>query len=644
MEANLAAKVVFHLPKQFHDNYLELTHLSLFRKIHDLITSRGGEIEVRRRHEALRSPFQTDLAEYLEAENLHIIENGMVLKSNALNTALAYLPPYFHLDGRGVLAESSAGGAVYDEKEVNTVLAMSKFRGLQDRLVKKRRSRYGPKEEHTKIPGGCIAVFLQGDNPHRQGTAYCDNETLLRTVAEHAGDRTVVVKAHPISKQLDDAQLILKLLQEGLPLVATDANIHDILRQCDVTVSYNSAVSIEGFLHNKPAILFGKSDFHHVVEVVRRPDDFSIALEAALSKSVDYAKYVHWYFSKHTLSVEDWQIEAKILQAFERAGFSEARLKLHPSEETSNAKLSVSASKEAMSGTQPLLRGLAGLEEAKLRRAVVVDETYHEFIAMQGREKLRICRHLSPEGAQEVEGRVGEIQKLQQVLDSEQFASERCYLAFPELGLVALNHEPGAILADKIAGASGARRSKFVRMAAEWLQEATLARRKRTELASMYRLKQLKEWSLDNVEEAEDCALLERLLSNLTSRARQVKGMDILQIETQPWFSPENFVFKDDVLCGVNLRSAHWISVSRCAAQFLVDLQVRCPSEIDRHRFGIAQDDWRAYLSIDLVPENERRTALPFFVGEQLFRRFVAAYREMDLRQNARRSIQSFLG
>jgi len=640
----LAAKVVFHLPKPFHDNYLELTHLSLFRKIHDLITSRGGEIEVRRRHEALRSPLQTDLAEYLEDDNLHIIENGMVQQPNALNTALAYLPPYFHLDGRGVLAESSAGGAVYDEKEINPVLAASRFRGLQDRLVKKRRSRYGPKEEYTNLPEGCIAVFLQGDNPHRQGTAYCDNETLLRTVVEHAGGRRVVVKAHPISRQLDDAQLILKLLQEGLPLEVTDANVHDILRQCDVTVSYNSAVSLEGFLHNKPAILFGKSDFHHVVEVVRRPADYSTALEAALSKSLDYAKYLHWYFSKHTLSVEDWQIDNKIQQAFARAGFSEARLGLHSSEKTANVRLTASKTKEAMSGTQSLLRGLAGLEETKLRRALVVDETYHEFIAMHGQRKLRICRHLSSGGAQEVDGRVDETQKLQQALVSQRFASERCYLAFPEVGLLALNHEPGAILADKIAGASGARRSKFVRMAAEWLQEATLERRKYTELASMYRLKQLREWSLDNVEEAEDCDLLERLLSHLTNRARQVKGMEILQIEAQPWFSADNFVFKDDVLCAVNLRSVHWMSVSRCAAEFLVDLQVRLPLEADRHRFGIAQDDWRAFLSIDLVPENERRTALPFFVGEQLFRRFVSDYWKMDLRQNARRSIQSFLG
>jgi len=200
------------------------------------------------------------------------------------------------------------------------------------------------------------------------------------------------------------------------------------------------------------------------------------------------------------------------------------------------------------------------------------------------------------------------------------------------------------ILADRISSASGARRSKLVRMAAEWLQEATQVRIKHTEFASMFRLKVLKEWSLDNVEAEDDCALLERLLSDMTRRARQVKGMEIQQIEGQHCFSAENFVFKDDVLCGVNLRKAQWTSVARSTAQFLVDLQIRSPMESDRHRFGIAKDDWRAYLSTDVVPESERRTALPFFVGEQLFRRFVSDYRKLELRNNARKAIHSFLG
>ncbi len=638
----MAAKVVFHLPKQFHDNYLELTHLALFHKIHELVTTRGGEIEVRRRHEALRAPQRTDWSDYLEAENLHIIENGMVQQVNALNTALAYIPPYFHLDAQGVLADSSAGNADYDAASVNAVLASSKFRSLQDRLVKKRRSRYGPKEDVTEIPEGCIAVFLQGDNPHRQGTAYCDNETLLRTVAENAGGRTVVVKAHPISKQLDDAQLILQLLQEGLPVEGTDANVHDILRQCAVTVSYNSAVAIEGFLHHKPAILFGKSDFHHVAETVRTPEDFPNALSAALTSQHDYAKYLHWYFSRFAVSVDDWLLDDKLLQIFGVAGFSVRRLGFQSAVQTRKTNQEASETKAAISETQRLLKSLPGAEKIKLRRAVSLDTSYQEFIGKNGDQKLRICRHLSVDGHQEVQGRGAEIERLKKALRSEHFTVEEAVFSSPEFGLLCLSQAPGVPLAQKIAGAIGSRRAKFVRMGAEWLQGATSGRVKKTELASLFRLKLLKEWSLDNIEDEDDCALLEQLLSNLAKRARQVKGMEIHQIEGQGWFSAENLVFKDDVLCGINIREAHWTSVSRSAAQFLVDVQLRSPLNAERRRFGLAQDDWRAFLYSDLVPEAERRTALPFFVAEQLFRRFVSEYRQPEIRENARDAIRAF--
>jgi len=639
----LAAKVVFHLPKQFHDNYLELTHLALFHKIHELVTTRGGEIEVRRRHEALRAPQRTDWSDYLEAENLHIIENGMVQQANALNTALAYIPPYFHLDAKGVLADSSAGHVAYDPATVNTVLASSKFRSLQDRLVKKRRSRYGPKEDVTEIPEGCIAVFLQGDNPHRQGTAYCDNETLLRTVVENAEGRTVVVKAHPISKQLDDAQLILQLLQEGLLVEGTDANVHDILRQCAVTVSYNSAVAIEGFLHLKPAILFGKSDFHHVSETVRTPEDFPNALSAALTAKYDYAKYLHWYFSRFAVSVDDWLLDDKLVQIFGATGFSEERLGFQTSVQKHQSNQQASQTKAAISETQRLLKGLPDGASIKLRRAVSLDNSYQEFIGRHGDQKLRICRHLSDGGRQEVQGRVAEIGRLTKALRLEHCTVEEAVLSYPEFGVLCLSQAPGVPLAQKIAGAAGSRRAKFVRMGAEWLQEATSGRVKHTELASLFRLKLLKEWSLDNIEDVDDCALLEQLLSNFAKRARQVKGMEILQIEGQGWFSAENLMFKDDVLCGINIREAHWTSVSRSAAQFLVDVQLRYPLKAERRRFGLAQDDWRAFLLSNLVPEAERRTALPFFVAEQLFRRFVSDYRQPEIRENARDAIRAFL-
>ena len=642
-EAELAAKVVFHLPEQFLHTFLNLPHLSIFRRIHEMITARGGVVEVRRRAEALREPGRRDWSDFLEADNLHIIENGMVQQPNALNTALAYLPPYFHLDSQGVLAESSAGHASYDETGVNSVLARSRFREFHNRFVKGRRSRYGPKKDVAVIPEGCIAVFLQGDNPHRQGTAYCDNETLLRTVVAKAGGRPVVVKAHPFSRQLDDAQLILKLLQDGLPLEPTDANVHDILHHCAATVSYNSAVAIEGFLHEKPAILFGKSDFHHVSETVKNVEDYPVAFEAALSKNVNYEAFLYWYFSSFTLSADDRLLEYKLQQVFEGAGFPERDLGLLPVPKTTGKSLLELEAKQANYETQRLLRGLPEAEALKLRRPLEVSTTYQEFIGAIGEQKLRVCRHLSDNGEREVQARVEELNRLGQSLLTDAFGVESTVFAYPDLGLLCLTHFPGVPLGQKIAQVSEGRRSKLVRMAADWLREASFQQRRHTALSKLFSLSQLRKQASRAGLNVSDEALVADLLSDLARRLRRGGDTKVLQIKGQDRFLPNNFVFKDGRLLGVHLHGARWTPVARAAVQFLGELQLSTPLQPERRQLGIDERDLRAFLTSGLIPKQEHETILPLFVGAELLHRFVSDDFSSEVRENARDAIRAFL-
>lgn len=642
-EARLAAKVVFHLPEQFHQTFFKLPHLLLFQKIHEVITARGGVVEVRRRAEALRAPSRTDWSEFLDSDNLHIIENGMVQQPNALNTALAYLPRYFHLDAHGVLAESSAGSASYDENSVNSVLARSRFREFRDRFVKGRRSRYGPKKEVATLPEGCIAVFLQGDNPHRQGTAFCDNETLLRTVVANAGGRPVVVKAHPFSRQLDDAQLILKLLQDGLPLEPTDANVHDILHHCAATVSYNSAVAIEGFLHNKPAVLFGKSDFHHVSETVKNVQDFSAALEAALRKEVNYEKFLYWYFSRFALTADDRLLAHKLRHAFELVGFSEKDLGLLPARKETRKDLKELKAKQATYETQRLLRGLPEAETLKLRRALDVSETYQEFIGVNADQKLRICRHLSDNGEWEVHARVKELRQLSQNRASGSVHAEGVVFAYPDLGLLCLTHIPGAHLGQKIAQAPAVRRSKFVRMAADWLQKASLERNRKEELTTIVSLQDLRDGASQADLTYSDKVLVEDLLSDLGQRLLCETSTKVLLIEGQARFLPENLILRDGKLFGINLHGARWTAVSHTAAQFLVDLKLSAPLQSKPHQFGVDKGDLQAFLSSGLIPKREYQTILPLFVGQELLCKLVSNDLPSEVKENARAATRAFL-
>jgi hypothetical protein len=170
-------------------------------------------------------------------------------------------------------------------------------------------------------------VFLQGPSPHNLGHAHASVAQMLQAVAAGAQGRPVLVKPHPLKQTMGMAQ-IAAARARGHALIATDANVHDILACAAVTVSINSAVAMEGFQHGKPAILFGKSDFHHFVETVRRPQDFPAALAAALARRQDYARALYWYFGQHCLWLDAPDFTTRLLATFAAAGFDADRLGL----------------------------------------------------------------------------------------------------------------------------------------------------------------------------------------------------------------------------------------------------------------------------------------------------------------------------
>ncbi len=611
----MTGKLVFHLPKQFLENYAERPHLAIFQRIQNEVVRRGGEVEVRRRHEALRDNTRSDWSDVLEDYNFHIIENGTVNQGNALNAALAYLPPYYHLFKCGVLARSPAQNAQFDPGEVNSVLAEAFVSTLRHRLVGNRRTRYGPKKEFTEIPDGCIAVFLQGDNPHHQGTAQCDTETLLRTVAAGANGRQVIVKAHPISRQLQDAQLIHRLLQDGVPLIATDANIHDILARCAATVSFNSAVSMEGFLHEKPTILFGDSDFHHVAETVRRPSSFPEALRRALAGKREYSKFLYWYFSTFCLSVEHWNVGGGILSEIEKAGFGSAAFGLAPtphSEKCAAEKQKKAAIKEMMG----ILNATKVAKDVSLRACEVDTHEFQRFLGRIDTEKVTVARFCNTNGACDVEAVVKRVNRLQVALQDGPFVAPHCILARPEVGLLVVRHVPGKPLFEKIQASEGQRREKLMRLGAAWLKSSSQGC---CRLQAMHPMDEIANISqhLDLIIGATERKLAERLLTRLEIWARQNMRIEIWHTLSVANFNAAHLRFHHGTVCPDSFRKEAWVPMVQAAASFLTFQASNEAVSLQPRTYGILSQDWHAFLSSDVADSKEIGDILPFFVGLQ---------------------------
>ncbi|PCJ04253.1 MAG: hypothetical protein COB16_19205 [Rhodobacteraceae bacterium] len=148
---------------------------------------------------------------------------------------------------------------------------------------------------------------------------------MLKDVLAGAGDRHVLVKPHPRASNAEDIDAVIKLARHDSRLVLTDANVHDMLAASCASVSINSTVVLEGFLHRTPAILYGKSDFHHISENVTRLGGFDLALEGALQRSGGYAQYLTWYFRHNCLAIEAQNLESQIWRIFTTAGFGRDR-------------------------------------------------------------------------------------------------------------------------------------------------------------------------------------------------------------------------------------------------------------------------------------------------------------------------------
>lgn len=318
----MQAEVVFHLPPDRVRDYRKFAHLALYARIEDVISPRGGIVRA--------VPHQDRALPVPQDGNLHIVENGFSQGPGMLNATLAYIAPYWHLDPQGVLARSSINARKFDPGRVEVKPAMRFFRDMRERLVAPRRSRYAQQPQVSDLPKGAIAVFLQGRLPHTRGTTHCSTADMLRAVALGAGGRPVLVKPHPHpGARRHDVRDILTVQDEGLNLIPTDANVHDILAACAVTVSFNSAVALEGFLHRKPAILFGQSDFHHWADPVTAPDQFPRVLGHALARRGGYAQFLDWYFNQNCLNIDAANFPARLLRIFADAGFDAGRLGLH---------------------------------------------------------------------------------------------------------------------------------------------------------------------------------------------------------------------------------------------------------------------------------------------------------------------------
>ncbi|MHA1128602.1 MAG: hypothetical protein ACTSRN_06595, partial [Alphaproteobacteria bacterium] len=237
--------------------------------------------------------------------------------------------------------------------------------------------------------------------------------------------------------------------------------------------------------------------------------------------------------------------------------------------------------------------------------------------------KVVVKRFIDENPAQTVSNLKAELDLMSQTMGSGSNQVNQCLHALPQAGIAVLNFAPGRTLSNVIATTNARNRLKLLKHAGEWLALYSADRRRESTFAPKYWINQLRDIAIPQKIGADDRQLLRDLIASLQLLAPKVRGCNVVHAAVHGDFVGINLHYHDSTIYGVDIQGECWHPVAKEAARFLVWQRAHSLNRITNTCHGIASSDWGAFLQSGVVSDDEIRTTLPFFIGVQIFTRFL---------------------
>lgn len=117
---------------------------------------------------------------------------------------------------------------------------------------------------------------------------------------------TLVLKAHPAAPKTADA---FRSVAAGPFVQWADASVHDLIEHCQAVYTLNSGVGHEALLHNKPVVMFGRSEYDRLAIRITL-DDLDDAYARVRGWNSDHAlrdtqQFYHWFTRDMAIDLSD---------------------------------------------------------------------------------------------------------------------------------------------------------------------------------------------------------------------------------------------------------------------------------------------------------------------------------------------------
>jgi hypothetical protein len=228
-----------------------------------------------------------------------------------LNLRRAYILPFWRIEAVAERWQFDVARTPFRPDEI----PLDDAQGFQRRWRVKLLGDAAPRRD------GTVLIPLQGRlAEHRSFQSMSPLDMVETTLARLPG-RDVIVTLHPKEIYLPSEIAALEALERQFPRFRLlRAAAPELVLSCDAVVTQNSSVALHGFLADKPAVLFGQSDFHHVAGSVPRD-----GLDAAFARLEDphqpFARYVTWFLRHQSINGGAPDCDTQILARFRRHGW-----------------------------------------------------------------------------------------------------------------------------------------------------------------------------------------------------------------------------------------------------------------------------------------------------------------------------------
>ncbi|GLS85138.1 hypothetical protein GCM10010873_16840 [Cypionkella aquatica] len=275
---------------------LEKRHFKLLSAFADHALAQGWQVQI-----TDSTVGQHELAASFP-QHLHVfMEDRGFYARNIFHCVPSYLRGFWFFDQIGVRNNSLQRLSPFDAEAVPKRRAERFLAKLAPQFVEANRSKFDQMPRGAEaVPAGCLAFFAQDFKPPKHHTHYLSVPAMIEAAIAAKGSRAVYIKPHP-NQSFDELELLSHYHDPEQGVHVGMASIHDLLAACDCAVTLSSAVGFEAFLHQKPVVLGGQTDFWQnaitLTDAARMPQ----ALAAAMARDWPHAGYLQWYLQKFCL-------------------------------------------------------------------------------------------------------------------------------------------------------------------------------------------------------------------------------------------------------------------------------------------------------------------------------------------------------